>query len=120
MCSPDLTNKNTHTFFPDSPVPPVLQTPGLAQIKVHKHFNDACTEPKPIFNLAAEEDTESPAVPVFQTPGLAQIRKPQTNDELHDSIHVPVPGVPPISTENEMATPEMPQLTSNFKVNIKC
>lgn len=52
-----------------SPVPPVLETPGIKQIQKNPEIF-----PEPKVNLPFDKNSsDSPAVPVFQTPGIKQI-----------------------------------------------
>ena len=52
-----------------SPLPPVMETPGLKQIQKHLDLI-----PDPTAKLQFDKNlTDSPTVPVFQTPGIKQI-----------------------------------------------
>ena len=116
LTSPALKGSEREMLGIDSPVPPVLQTPGVRQIKKPCANYEDSLKPKPVFNLNGEE-MDSPIIPVFQTPGVPQIKK-VTNADRNPEISINLTGKPvfTLDTDPDMATPEMPQLTSNFKV----
>ena len=92
----------------DSPIPPVMQTPGVAQFtKV-----DRTCENNNQVGLVDALNT-CPLTPVMQTPGLKQLNRFVVDKQ---GERVALPAGPGLTTHNDRGdTPELPEVTSHYK-----
>ena len=92
----------------DSPIPPVMQTPGVAQFtKV-----DRTCENNNQVGLVDALNT-CPLTPVMQTPGLKQLNRFVVDKQ---GERVALPAGPGLTTHNDRGdTPELPEVASHYK-----